>query len=372
MKVLQVARQFYPSMAGVERFVLDLSRHLTANGIQSDVITLNRCFYLEGILPAKDEVEGIKVTRISYRGGQRFFVAPDVLKHVAPYDLLHIHNIDFFSDFLILTRRLHRKPVVVSTHGGFFHTSRMAAIKKIYFNSITRALLPRADQVIADSEHDFHLFKHLLSDIRLIQNGVDFGYLADLSKQVENGLLLYIGRIVSNKRIDLLIQSLAQIREQFPEARLVVVGPDFEGLKNDLSALAAKLGVAEAVQFAGQVSDQELAQWLAKAHCFVTASEYEAFGISVLEAMSSGTLPIVNPLESFRHFIDDGENGFFTDYSQPEKAAAVIASVLRLDSEQIQTLAQKARQSAARYSWDHTVFHFIEVYRDVINKNVPV
>jgi alpha-1,3-mannosyltransferase len=367
VKVLQIARQFYPSMAGVERFVLDLSRHLSRNGIQSDVLTLNRCFYLDGVLPVEDVVEGIRVTRIPYRGGQRFFWAPDVIKYISEYDVLHIHNIDFFVDFLSLTKSLHRKPIVVSTHGGFFHTSHLAIIKKVYFNLVTRLLLPRVDKVVADSEHDLALFERIYPGTKVIQNGVDFGRLADVTKQIEPGLLLYIGRMVSNKRIDLLIQCLAVLRQRVPEAQLALVGPDFEGLKDELYALAVECGVEDAVHFAGQVSDEELAQWLARAHCFVTASEYEAFGISVLEAMSTGTVPIVNPLESFQHFIDAGQNGYFTNYSQPEKAAEVIGALLRLDRDQIHSLGQKAQLSAARYSWENTVAHFIEVYNEVVN-----
>lgn len=367
MKVLQIARQFYPSTAGVERFVLDLSRHLVASGVQSDVVTLNRCFYLDGILPPHDLVEGINVTRIPYRGGQRFFFAPSVLDHVDEYDLIHIHNVDFFSDYLNLTKRWHRKPIVISTHGGFFHTTRLAIIKKVYFNTITRFLLPRADQVIADSENDRQLFEQVLPEIRVIQNGVDFSRLANVTKQIEPGLMLYIGRIVSNKCVDQLVRSLVKIRARFPVAHLVLVGPDFEGLKSELQALAKGLGVADVVRFAGQVSDAELADWLAKAHCFVTASEYEAFGISVLEAMSTGTVPVVNRLKSFQHFIQDGHNGFFTDFSKPDDVADVIVPLLQLEPSRLEEIGRNAQEAVARYSWENTVKHFIEIYQRLLN-----
>lgn len=366
MKVLQIARQFHPSMAGVERFVMDLCKHLIQSGIKCDVVTLNRCFYMDGELPALEVVNGIQVNRIPFWGGQRFFFAPEVLRFVRDYDVLHVHNVDFFSDFLILTKFIHRKPVIVSTHGGYFHTSRLAFVKKIYFNTITRVLLPGADKVIAVSEHDRSLFEKIVPGIQRIDNGVDFSRLADVQKQITSGLLLYIGRLVSNKRIDLLIRTLALVRQHMPEAQLVLVGPDFEGMANSLQELAQTLGVLDAVTFAGQVSDETLAAWLSKANAFVTASEYEAFGISVLEAMSTGTVPVVNRLASFQHFIQDGRNGFFTDFSNPDQAAQIIIRLLKCESDKIYRLGQNARNTAAGYSWDKIVAQFIDTYRELI------
>jgi len=368
MKVLQVARQFYPSMAGVERFTMDLCRHLIREGVRSDVLTLNRCFYMDGVLPRHESIEGIEVTRIPYVGGQRYFFAPSVLRHVADYDLLHVHNIDFFSDFLLLSKPYHRKPVVVSTHGGFFHTRRLAAIKEIYFRTITRFLLPSADLVIADSEHDREIFAPIIPNLRVIQNGVDYGRLADVRKQIQPGLLVYVGRLVSNKRIDHLIQCLALVRERAPNAQMVLVGPDYDEITEELRSLANTLNIAETITFTGQVSDAALADWLSRAHLFVTASEYEAFGISVLEAMSTRTVPVVNALESFQHFIQDGHNGFFVDYSKPSNAAQIIARLLKFDLEEINSLGQNAQIAAARYSWDNTVNHFVDIYRELIMK----
>jgi len=367
LKVLQIARQFYPSMAGVERFTKDLCHCLLRRDVRSDVLTLNRCFYLPGILPAYDTVDGIRVVRVPYWGGQRFFVAPGVLRFVSDYDLLHVHNVDFFADFLTLTRPYHRKPIVVSTHGGFFHTRRLALVKKLYFHTVTRLLLRRADRVIADSAHDRDLFSSLVPGIIVIENGVGFSRLAGVHKAIEPGLLLYVGRLSSNKRVDNLIRSLTIVRQMVPHAHLALVGCDFEGIAARLRALATTQGVAEAVTFVGQVPDSVLTDWLARAHLFVSASEYEGFGISVLEAMSTGTVPVVNVLPSFRTFIQDGSNGFLTDFAWPEQAAHTLVRALQADFGALAILGQRAQQTAARYAWENVVDRFIAVYTEVIS-----
>jgi len=368
MRVLHIARQFYPSVAGVERFTQDLCRYLLQRGIQSDVLTLNRCFYQPGVLPAQDSVEGIRIIRIPFWGRQRLFFAPGVLRFVSDYDLLHIHNVDFFSDFLLLTRFYHRKPIIVSTHGGFFHTRRLAWLKKVYFHTITRRLLRRADKVIASSIHDRDLFISVMPGVLVIENGVDFTRLTKVRKAIEPGLLLYVGRLVSNKRVDNLIRALAFVRPTVPHAHLALIGCDFEGIAQELLALADDLGVRDAVDFVGQVSDGELAGWLARAHLFVSASEYEGFGISVLEAMSTGTLAVVNPLPSFLTFIQDGENGFLADFARPEDAAQTLVYALQITPHDLAVLGERARQTAARYAWENVVERFITVYQEIIDE----
>lgn len=365
MKILQVARQFYPATGGVERFTMDLSRHLQRRGHVSDVLTLNRCFNRPGTLPDHEIIEGLRVFRIPFWGIGRIFVAPGVLNYLTGYDLIHIHNIDFFSDFLLLTKPYHTKPVVLSTHGGYFHTKRLALLKKIYFYTMTSMLLRLADQVIVDSSHDHDIFAPLVPMLRLIENGVDYSYLRDVHKNMVPGLMVYIGRLAHNKRIDNLIRSFAIVLESVPDASLVLVGKDFDNLEKPIGMLAHNLGVAQAVKITGEVSDDELTNWLIRAHIFVSASEYEAFGISVLEAMSTGTIPIVNSISSFQDFIQDGQSGFLIDFADPNEAAQIIVRVLRMSSEELSVLGHRAKEAAARFDWDKKVESFIEVYHGI-------
>jgi len=368
MKILQIARQFYPSVAGVEKFVQDLSRHLIRRRHQVAVITLNRCFYMDGILPAKDIVEGVQVYRIPYWGHQRFFLAPSVLKFVGDYDLLHVHNIDFFLDFLVLTRWWHRKPIVLSTHGGFFHTKTLTAVKKLYFNTVTRWTINGADIVIADSDHDRELFSRITKKVVQIDNGIDFSGFSDITKSPIPGLLVYVGRLVSNKRVDNLIKALPFIRNKYPDARLIIIGADFEGIGSALKRLAETLGVAESVTFTGIVNQEDLRDYLARAHLFLSASEYEAFGISILEAMASGTVPVVNDINPLRGFVRHGETGFLTDFSAPEAAARVIVEALTLDYNALRIIGKRAQEEAQKYAWEKVVLQFEQVYESILSR----
>jgi O-antigen biosynthesis protein len=109
-------------------------------------------------------------------------------------------------------------------------------------------------------------------------------------------VLLYVGRMADNKRIPDLVRGLAYVREQLPNTALLLVGDDrttpYTQTVAQVHELAAQLGVASAVIFAGQVPDDELAAHYQLADVFVTASLHEGFCIPAIEAMACG-LPVV-------------------------------------------------------------------------------
>ena len=137
--------------------------------------------------------------------------------------------------------------------------------------------------------------------IHLLPNGVDskaFQVLARsearrrLHEPEDGRLLLFVGRLVPVKAVDVLLRALAQHNAAAPGrgARLVLVG---EGpLRRRLEALAGKLGLAGCVRFLGQRSQEEVAMWLNAADALVLSSHNEGCPNVVLEALSCGT-PVV-------------------------------------------------------------------------------
>ena len=101
---------------------------------------------------------GLAVRRMRHWGPRRYPVAPAALRAIRGYDLVHIHAIDFFVDYLSLLRLFHRIPLVVSTHGGFFHTQRARAFKEWYFKTVTRQSLGGVGAVVCVSQHDREMF----------------------------------------------------------------------------------------------------------------------------------------------------------------------------------------------------------------------
>src|SRR6478609_2357717 len=174
MNIVHVVRQFYPAVGGLEGVALELASAQVVAGHRVRVVTLNRLFETNHVLPEHDVVRGAEVVRISYFGSLRYPIAPAVIKFIRDADIVHVHAIDFFFDYLAWTKPLHRKKLVVSTHGGFFHTSYAARLKRLYFLTITRMSLAWYNAVVAVSVNDRELFERIRKrGFICIENGVN-------------------------------------------------------------------------------------------------------------------------------------------------------------------------------------------------------
>lgn len=365
MNILHLCRQFHPCLGGVERFVAELGTRLRERGHMVAVATLDHCWRKPTRLSRHEMVNGLLVHRLPFAGGPLFFVAPGVLNLIKHFDVIHIHNTDFFLDFLAATRPIHRRPLVVSTHGGFFHTADHAALKRLYFNLITRRSL-RAVTVIPNSASDERKFAPFAGRAARIDNAIDYTAFAAVERRPAPGRLITVGRLAPNKNLPALLQVFARARMLQPNLSLIVVGDG--QLRSELEGQAAALNIADAVRWMGEIDDASLRAELATAENFLSAATYEGFGLALLEAMAAGLIPVVNDIEAFRDVIVDGQNGFLTSYAQLDSAAQTLSQALNLPLNERQRLSAAARASAAKFDWPQAVEKFEAVYEEAICK----
>lgn len=360
MKILHVTRQFWPSRGGLESFVLGLSRQLIARGHQSHVATLAFDWASGRPLPRREVYDGMPIVRVRAFGPRRYLVAPGVLPLLPAYDLVHVHGTDALLDLLASTRFWHRRPLVLTTHGGFFHTRWGWRLKQLYFATVTRLALHACAAVACVSAQDYERFKPLAPDrCVLVPNGVDLQPLLAQPKRIEPGLLVTVGRLSRNKRVERLIALLPHLP---PAVRLALVGPDWEGLGAGLASQAERLGVADRVVFAGSCDEAAVRDWLARAHLYLSASAYEGFGLAAVEAMGSGTAVLLSPIAAHRALVRPGHDGFLVDFAQPAHAAGLVRAALSLPLPTLTVLGERARAAARPYDWAVAVERYLEIY----------
>lgn len=365
MRILHVTRQFWPTRGGLQSFVLGLSRQLIAHGHQSDVATLAFDWATGQPLPEREVYDGIRIFRLRAVGPRRYVLAPGVLRLAPAYDLVHVHGTDAALDLLAATRPWHRRPLVLTTHGGFFHTRWGWWLKQCYFATATRLALRACVAVACVSAHDYARFRPLAPDrCLLVPNGVELGPLLAQPKRPEPGLLVTVGRISRNKRLDRLIATLAHLPA---DVRLVVLGPDWEGLRAGLAAQAERLGVAARLCFLGPCDETTVRAWLARAQLYVSASAYEGFGLAVVEAMGSATVPVLSPIAAHRALIRPGDDGFLVDFRSPVQAARQIGALLRLPPAALSAIGARARRSARQYDWPTAAARYLAIYRAALD-----
>ena len=203
--------------------------------------------------------------------------------------------------------------------------------------------------------------------IRVIENGADIDRFWSLKKKIEPGLMLGISRLAENKRVHKVLEAMALLKYRYPQLRLEWVGADFASLRAGLERRVIELGLAGRVHFHGSVSREELYRLLERAHLFVSASSYEGFGLSTIEAMSAATVVLVTAVGAHPDVIQDGVSGFLMD-QDASAFSAHMEHVLSLPPEKLAQIGEAAREATRRFSWMQIAPRYEQLYREVLNQ----
>ena len=368
MRVLHVVRQFHPAVGGLENMVLSLARAQRDAGLEAEVLTLDRRFQdLGTVLPALDCVEGIPVRRIPFRGSRRYPLATQALSHLKSFDLVHVHAVDFFSDFLSATARVHGKPMVLTTHGGFFHTAFAQRLKQIYFRTITKTALRNYRRVIACSDNDAQTFRTIAGDrVALIENGVDIEKFRNASSEAYSARIAYFGRFASHKGVLNLIRSFECVRREIPDAQLVMIGSDSDGMLAQINEAVASSAHSDGINVLTDRSDAEIKAELSRCSFFASASEYEGFGLTLVEALSAGLVPMVNAIPTFKTIVERAGVGLVTNFADPSSAGAEMCSFIKARANDHAQARASAIASAELYNWERAEQMYRAEYERVL------
>ncbi len=368
MYIVHVVRQFYPAVGGFESVVRELASAQVVAGHHVSIVTLNRLFKApkHAVLPADDVVDGAKVVRVPFFGSTRYPLAPSVLKFIRDADIVHVHALDFFVDYLAWTKPLHRKKLVVSTHGGFFHTPYAARLKRLYFFTITRLSLAWYDGVVGVSAADLELFSRIRKNgIVCIENGVNVSKYANASSVTPVKVILALGRLSSNKRLDRLLSFIAALRQYDPAWKLIIAGRTWDIDTDRLAALAETLHISDAIEIIVDADEDKVRELMNCCAAVASASEYEGFGVAALEGMSAGLYPVLSDIPTFRELVTRAGVGLLVDFSDAKAAASAFMRKWPEIEANYSWVRGKSIDAAAAYDWRRVSQAYMELY-DII------
>jgi alpha-1,3-mannosyltransferase len=354
MNIVHVVRQFHPAVGGFENVVLELAAAQAASGHKVRIVTLNRLFNApdSGRLPAHDSVAGTDVIRIPFFGSSRYPIALSVLKHLRDADIVHVHCIDFFFDYLAWTKLFHGKTLVVSTHGGFFHTPFAAKLKRLYFSTVTRLSLTSYAGVAAVSLADFDQFKSIRRQgLVCIENGVNTTKYAGAASLTPTKSIISVGRLSTNKRLDRVLSFVHALRRRDPQWTLQIVGRPWDMAATELMAMAERLGIRDAVNIIESPTDEAIRQLMGSCSFMASASEYEGFGVAPIESLSAGLYPLLNDIPPFHHLVTRTGVGMILDFAQPELAAQRVLDGWQDFSIKFEDHRRAAIEAASGFGW---------------------
>jgi glycosyltransferase involved in cell wall biosynthesis len=145
--------------------------------------------------------------------------------------------------------------------------------------------------------------------------------------QMQPPYVLFAGRHIHDKGVDLLPQAFADTRRMQPDIRFVIAGDG--PLRSDIIRECSELGLTPAVDIPGSVLDEELDRLIAEATCVVVPSRREGYGLMAVEAMGKGTPVVTTAFEENLAVanIDPGRNGFIVSPPTPGGIATAIVAV---------------------------------------------
>jgi 1,4-alpha-glucan branching enzyme len=192
-----------------------------------------------------------------------------------------------------------------------------------------------ARALVVETEHEAELVREFApaDRIRIIPPGISLDDWAHPEtdrlpdEALPEGYFLFAGRIAPNKGLPVLLDALARI-DAAHRPPIVLMGHDW-GERPALEAQARRLGIADRVKFLGHVRDlHEYRGVMRHARAFVLPSEYEAFGLVLLEAMVAGTPIVASAVGGVPEVLLHGRAGRLVPYNDPDALAHAMRAVV--------------------------------------------
>ena len=187
--------------------------------------------------------------------------------------------------------------------------------------------------------------------VEVIPNGIDLERYrpAPGVGEYPTPTVLYLGRLKRYKRVDLILRAVARLRERGTACRLLVAGRGDR--REPLEELRARLGLEDAVDFLGFVSEERKLELLRRSWVHALTSVKEGWGISNLEAAACGTPTVASDVPGLRDSVRDGETGYLVPHGDVDALTDRLDHLLR-DHETRADLGDRARRFAEGFSWD--------------------
>lgn len=287
MRILQVTPRYPPHTGGVETHVAEISQRLAARGHEVTVLAADA----GDDVPRRETREGVSVRRFrGFAPGGAFHVAPAIapaVRRVDP-DVVHAHNYHSLPVFFAALGVRDAQFVVTTHYHGASASDFRDRLLSLY-RPVGGWALSRADEVIAVSDWERERLREDFGvEAGVVPNGLNAERFERATpEERDRPYLLCVGRLEAYKGVQYAIRALSEL----PEYDLLVAGSG--DYRSELERIARESGVADRVEFLGYVADERLPGLYAGASAYLLLSEFEAYGMTVGEALASGTPCVV-------------------------------------------------------------------------------
>jgi glycosyltransferase involved in cell wall biosynthesis len=358
VKILQLYKDYYPVLGGIENNMRLLCEGLAARGHEVTALVTG-----EGLRTTARQLNGVRVIYAARLANlARAPLSPATLSLLAAErpDIVHLHMPYPPGDLAYWLAG--RGRLVITYHSDVVSQRRLLTL----YAPLLRATLRRASRIIATSPAyigSSPFLAALAERCTVVPHGidqrpfaqVDQAAVAAIRARYPGPLSLFVGRLRYYKGADQLVRAMAQV-----PGHALLIGGDATVRRADLHALAAGLGLAERVHLLGEVAD--ITPYYHAADLFVLPSveRSEAFGIVQIEAQAAGLPIVATELGTGTSYVTlHGQTGFIVPPYNPA-ALALAMRVLIENPALARAMGQAGRARAQAEFTDQRMIERVE------------
>jgi glycosyltransferase involved in cell wall biosynthesis len=270
------------------------------------------------------------------------------------FDVIDCQEFPYFPCFSAKVHSLFRRiPLVITWHEIWDKYWFEYLGKKGLFGWIAERITAKlTNKNVAVSERTKKDLESLgVKNVEVIHNGIDFKKIESVKPSEEESDIVFAGRLIKDKNVDVLIKAISLIKRDIPDIKCIIIGDGPE--KKKLMNLANELKVENNVKFVGFLENHDdVVAYMKSSKVFVLPSTREGFGIVALEANACG-LPVVtvnHRMNAACDFINNGENGYICELSAEDIAKKVLIGL-----EMGNIMKRKCIENAIKYDWSNMV-----------------
>jgi glycosyltransferase involved in cell wall biosynthesis len=272
-------------------------------------------------------------------------------------DVAHIFSASYWS-FLIapvpawIVARLRGAKVLLNYHSGEArdHLRRFRSGKFV---------LARVDQIVTPSGYLVDVFREFGLKATVVPNLVDLSQFRYREHSPLRPHLVCTRGFHRYYSIDVVVKAFAEVKKEYPEAKLDLVGGGL--LEAEVRKLVADLKLT-GVTFTGVASRNEIGGYYDQADIFINASWLDNMPVSVIEAFGAGIPVVTTSPECMPYLVEHGRTGLLSSVGDETALAANVIRLLR-DPGLATTLAKNAYEASRKYTWEVVRGQWLQVYR---------
>ncbi len=278
------------------------------------------------------------------------------------FDIIHLHQPKMTYFFLLKKKNV---PIILHYHGS------SNFIQRLNFKFSMNLFYKHISKIIPVSNTALNQMKEMTRkkmSTNVVFNGVDFKFFNNkTSNEFKKGTpqLIFVGGLRKYKKINELINAMPKLLSKFPDAHLQIIGegPEFSKLNRMING--EKL--SESIELVGKQNREQISSRLSSADIYISASRFETFSLSPLEAMAAGLPVVLSEHQAHKELIEKSNAGKIFSYENKLELCLKIEEVF----ENKEDFSIKAKNFAMSSDWDLMTNQIIDTYQEVFeNWNV--